>query len=302
MRVTAPTEIREPEDLAFLSTAHQARKRLEVDLTDVAWISPLGAVAVLATCLRADTSALDTTVVYLPENRGVRTYLHQIGLLAELAKAEWVLTKLSSPEDVAVAQTEMRDRPELTDIDIDPDVNIGPHLPVSRLTTEREVDVAAEKLDDALREAQYIPGGLADELKTVALELTSNAREHGSPCYGVAQMYTGQRSGTPGIQLAVADFGEGFARTLRRHYGKMADDEAIVLAFEEQISGTGRSARGFGLTQILEIVDREPRNVLHVISKSGHVVRSRGEFRIASRETLLFRGTLASAYLPHGSL
>ncbi len=85
MRVTAPAQIREPEDLAFLSTAHRARKRLEIDLTDVEWISPLGVVAVLATCLRAEASALGVAVC-LPHNREVRTYLAQIGLVAELAR------------------------------------------------------------------------------------------------------------------------------------------------------------------------------------------------------------------------
>ena len=113
MRVTAPREIREPEDLAFLSTAHRARKRLEIDLTDVEWISPLGVVAVLATCLRADEASLHATVE-LPENLAARTYLAQIGLVAELARCDWTV-----PDN----------------IDIDPNADIGPHLPVSRLTS-----------------------------------------------------------------------------------------------------------------------------------------------------------------------
>ncbi len=280
MKVVAPTEIREPEDLAFLSTAHQARKRLEVDLADVEWISPLGVVAVLATCLRADESSLDATV-HLPENRAARTYLAQIGFLQELEQHDWAV-----PDDIGVG----------------PNTAIRPHLPVSRLTTIREVDVAADRLEDALRQAAHIRGGLFDELMTVAVELTANAREHGSACYAVAQTYTGQKSGTPGVRLAVADFGEGIARSLRKHYGYMTDGEAIVHAFEERVSGTGRSERGFGLTQVAEIVDREPNSVLHVISHSGHVVRSGGRFQVNENETLRFRGTLASAFLPHSFL
>ena len=277
MRVTAPKEIREPEDLKFLSTAHRARKRLEIDLRKVQWISPLGVVAVLASCLRADESSLDATV-HLPENRAARTYLAQIGFFTELARYDWTV-----PDD----------------IDIDPNADIGPHLPVSRLTTEREVVAASYQLDDALHKAS-LAGGLFDDLIDVAVELAGNAREHGSNCYTVAQTHTGRRSGTPGIHLAVADFGAGFAQTLREFYGEMTDSEAIIRAFEEQVSGTGQSRRGFGLTQIAGVVDMAPDNVLHIVSRSGHVVRSGRRFKSTESESLLFPGTLASVYVPYG--
>ena len=289
MKVVAPTQIREPQDLKFLSTAHHAQDSLEIDLADVEWISPLGVVAVLATCLRADESSLEATV-HLPENRSARTYLVTIGLLDELTLHGWALTSdglldqqlaeagrlgWSRHGDIdieAFAATSFipQGGPSIQgtvdDIDIDPDMRIGPHLSVSRLTTVREVDVAADRLEDALRQAPHIRGGLFDELMTVAVELTANAREHGSACYAVAQTYTGRKSGTPGVRLAVADFGEGLARSLRKHYGYMTDGEAIVRAFEERVSGTGRSERGFGLTQVAEIVDRgtERRPACHL--------------------------------------
>ena len=49
MRVT-PLAIREPQSVG----ARLTEGALEIDLTEVEWISPLGVVAVLATCLRAD--------------------------------------------------------------------------------------------------------------------------------------------------------------------------------------------------------------------------------------------------------
>ena len=277
MRVTAPAQIREPEDLAFLSATALDEERLEIDLTDIEWISPLGVVAVLATCLRADEASLHTTVE-LPENLAARTYLAQIGLVAELARCEWTV-----PDN----------------IDIDPNADIGPHLPVSRLTTEREVVAASYQLDDALHRAS-LAGGLFDDLIDVAVELAGNAREHGSNCYTVAQTHTGRRSGTPGLHLAVADFGAGFSQTLREIYGEMTDSEAIIRAFEEQVSGTGQSRRGFGLTQIAGVVDMAPDNVLHIVSRSGHVVRSGRRFTSTESESLLFPGTLASVYVPYG--
>ena len=276
MKVVAPTQIREPQDLKFLSTAHHAQDSLEIDLADVEWISPLGVVAVLATCLRADESSLDATV-HLPKNRAARTYLAQIGFLQELARYDWTV-----PDD----------------IDIDPNADIGPHLPVSRLTTEREVVAASYQLDDALHKAS-LAGGLFDDLIDVAVELAGNAREHGSNCYTVAQTHTGRRSGTPGIHLAVADFGAGFARKLQAHYGDMTNSEAIVRAFEEQVSGTGDKKRGFGLSQIAGIVDMAPDNVLQIVSWTGHVRRSARQLQASESESVLFPGTAASVYVPY---
>ena len=324
MRVTAPPQIREPKDLAFLSTAHLAEGELEVDLTDVEWISPLGVVAVLATCLRADDLEVVASLV-LPEDRPALTYLSRIQLLDELAARGWILTsaglldqqfaKTGRPgwsdygdvdlEAFAGASALPYSGSSSTtfdDIDIDPNLTFAPFLPVSRLTTMREVDAAADTLEDALHAAPHLRGGLFDELLTIAVELTANAREHGSDCYAVAQAHSGQTSGTPGVHIAVADFGRGLAETLREHYGGMPDAKAIVHAFTEQVSGTGKSERGFGLTQIQEIVDRDPRNELHVISHSGQVVRSAARFTTLERQDLTFRGTLASAYLFSGAI
>lgn len=299
MKLIAPPQIREPEDLAFLSTANRARKQLEIDLTDVEWISPLGVVAVLATCLRADEASLGATV-YLPEHREARTYLAQIGLLQELERYGWVLAR-DIPEEMALAQTEWRGWPESRDIDIEPEATFAPHLPVSRLSSEKEVIEASYTLDQALHEAS-LAGGLFDDLIDVAVELAGNAQEHGSKCYAVAQTHSGRSSGTPGLQLAVADFGVGFARTLQEHYGEMTNSQAIVRAFEEQVSGTGDKRRGFGLSQIAGVVDMDAGNVLHIVSRSGHVSRSGGQFQSIESTDVFFPGTVASVYVPYRSL
>ena len=321
MRVTAPSTIREPEDLSFLSTAHLAEGELEIDLTDVEWISPLGVVAVLATCLRADDLEVEASLA-LPENRAARTYLSEVQLLDELAARGWTLTSDSVlAQQVATAgragwsdygdidleafagASVLPRRGGLTsttldDIDIDPTLTFALYLPVCRLTTPREVDLAADRLEDAIRAAPDLHGGVFDELFTIAAELTNNARDHGSDCYAVAQAHSGRTSGMPGMHIAVADFGPGLAETLRAQYGEMSDAEAIVHAFTEQVSGTGESERGFGLTQVAEIIDRDPTSTLHIISQSGHIVRTGREFTVSENAALLFQGTLAAAYLP----
>ena len=299
VRVTAPREIKTPEDLAFLSTAHLAENDLEIDLTDVEWISPLGVVAVLATCLRADRETLDTTVD-LPESREVRTYLAAIGLLDEVERHGWSLQS-NVPEELVAMQVPGTAWTQSLDLDIDPEATFAPHLPVSRLASEPEVVEASYLLDEALHAAS-LTGGLFDDLIDVAVELAGNAREHGSNCYIVAQTHTGRRSRTPGLRLAVADFGAGFARTLQEHYGDMTNSEAIVRAFEEQVSGTGDKKRGFGLSQIAGIIDMGPENVLHIVSWTGNIRRAAGQVQVNESASVLFPGTAASVYVPYSPL
>jgi len=299
MRLTAPSRIDDPEDLAFLSNAHLADDSMEIDLTDVTWISPLGVVAVLATCLRADRETLDATVE-LPESREVRTYLADIGLLDEVERHGWSLQR-NIPEELVVAQAPGTAWTQTLDLDINPEVTLAPHLPVSGLASESEVVEASYLLDEALHSAS-LTGGLFDDLIDVAVELAGNAREHGSNCYLVAQTHTGRRSGTPGLRLAVADFGVGFASTLQEHYGDMTNSEAIVRALEEQVSGTGDKKRGFGLSQIAGIVDMAPENVLHIVSWTGHVRRAAGQVRESESASVLFPGTAASVYVPYSPL
>ena len=299
MRLTAPARLREPLDLSFLGRAARERDGLEIDLGGVEWVSPAGVAGLLAACLGASANALDATVL-LPESREVRTYLARIGFLAELERNGWewgkgiIATEVDDPDGNGWIGIETT---ELDTLDIDPALSIGPHLPVTRLTTENEVIEASYQLQDVIH-AAGLSGSRFDELVTVVVELAGNACEHGSECYAIAQAYSGARSGTPGVHLAVADFGEGFAETLRERYGPMTDSEAIVRAFEEQVSGTGQSHRGFGLSQIVDVIDAAPGNVLHIVSRSGRITRSGGRVDPHESTAPLFHGTLASVYIP----
>lgn len=292
VKITAPAHIREPRDLFFLGRAVRARKRLEIDLADVEWVSPAGVAALLAACLGASVRPALETTVHLPESREARTYLARIGFLAELERNGWDRITPSEIDDPDIDRWA-----EVDTLDIDPAIAIGPHLPVTRLTTKNEVTEASYRLEDALRTAG-LSDGLFDELITVAVELADNACDHGSECYAVAQTYGGARSGTPGVHLAVADFGAGFASTLRGRYGPMTDSQAIVHAFGEQVSGIEHPHRGFGLSQIGDVVDAAPGNVLHIVSRSGYVTRSGGRVEPHESKTPLFRGTLATVSIP----
>ncbi len=272
MRVAAPETVREAIDLDFLARASAARTSLDVDLGELRWVSPLGIVALLATCLSRRDREIRVT---LPRDPGVRRYLHQVGFAGELLREGWVHDG---------ADTEV----------VPPDLKVC--LPVTRLWTEFEVERAANALTEALN--GRVAANLIDVVHRVAWELTNNAREHGSPCYVVVQPYTGRTSGTPGLFMAVADFGKGFARTLRHTLGRrLPDDEAIRKGFEEGVSGTADPHRGLGLRFVQQDVDAYDAQ-LTILSRRGFVTRERGVFH-AELRARDFRGTVASVYFPH---
>lgn len=126
-------------------------------------------------------------------------------------------------------------------------------------------------------------------------ELTNNAWQHGSPCYVVAQTHTGNTSGTPGLHLGIADFGDGFARSLVSYHPR-DEATAILLAFEEGVSGTGDGARGLGLAHALDAVDEYGGSELFVVSHRAMVKRTGREFQAVMGPDC--QGVFVSAYFP----
>lgn len=268
----APKEIRSAPDVrcfAFPNGATQSR----VDLSEVEWISPLGVVALLAQCLMATSKGVVVTVS-LPADRAVRSYLSRIGFYAALRS-----------QGVPVDEESL---------DLDQDYSVRACLPVTRVTREIEMEAAANHLQEALQEIKA-PGHLLPVVYDVIAELTNNAREHGSPCYVVAQTHSGTTSHTPGMHIAIADFGAGFRSTLQA-YAPRSETDAILKSFDDQVSGTGDRLRGMGLGWVLRHVDTYPGAVLEIVSRNGRVRRDVGVFQRARNPDC--RGVLATAYFP----
>ncbi len=236
-------------------------------------------VAVLATSLSADVRGVQSVSISLPRNVVARTFLSHIGFYAELDRRGWHADE---------------------DLEIDSDLVWNECLPVQSLATESELDEAADILHESL--SSRISGNLIGNILDVAAELTNNAREHGdsrkgrSSCYVVVQAYTGRTSGTPGIWSAVADFGPGFAQTLRS-YGPMNDGEAIINAFEVGVSGTGLPNRGYGLDYVRGTIESHTGAELWIFSRTAIVTRSQRGVKVETDQPE-FRGTLATAYFP----
>lgn len=251
--LTIPAEVREPLDAACFVFPREARA-VHIDMRDVRWIAPVGVVALLAQCLQSRDLETDVRVL-LPRSREVRSYLRAIGFYRAL-------------RDQGVPVDEGA-------FDLDPQYAARPHLPLTKVTTELEVERAQNALADALWESQG-PYNLQPALDIVVSELASNAREHGSPCFVVAQTHGGGRSGATGVHVAIADFGPGFRSTLAA-YAPASEVEAIERAFEEGVTGTGEM-RGSGLAEARRYIDGYPGARLAIASRTGFVERANRSF------------------------
>jgi anti-sigma regulatory factor (Ser/Thr protein kinase) len=266
------------EHLAFLSPAQGADDELRIDLSPVEWICPLGVVGVLATALSAAVRNRQVEVV-LPAAERVRRFLQHSGFNTELLARGWEVPS----EAAGLAEP------------------FAPRLPVTALSLERDVEDMGIALGEAL--SGVVPANLVESIHTVVGELTNNAREHGilnpghGSCYPFVQTFTGRTSGREaGIEVAVADFGPGFAKTLAG-FGPMSDVEAISKGLEAGVSGTGRRDKGFGLYWVQEHVDTHPGATLVILSRGGVVTRREGRSE-AQRTAEAFGGTLATAFFP----
>jgi len=156
------------------------------------------------------------------------------------------------------------------------------------------MEVAADRLWVMLQEIRA-PGPALDGAYDVLTELANNAWQHGSDCYVIAQTHTGELSNTPGLQLAIADFGAGF-RTSLSSYRPETEVDAILKAFEEGVSATGDRLRGYGLNHVQRAIDRYEGSSLSIISHNGWVQRRRSEFDC--RQGHDCAGVFIAAYFP----
>jgi hypothetical protein len=218
-------------------------------------------------------------VVLVPENIGVARYLQTIGLFELLKQAGTEI------DDRGVAPTDPR--------------QIG--IQLQRFRTEHDVDNIANAAIDHLNAQDLGAPNLRPLVAEAFAELGANAVQHsGSPIdsYGMIQYYEWE-SGARFV-CVVADGGIGIRQSLERNPQLQDrvyyDWDAIELAMQERISGTGIPTRGIGLYAIAEDM-RRPGHQLLIHSGIG-LVRQSEELEADARRTTLFPGTLVYATMP----
>ncbi|MDE2639823.1 MAG: hypothetical protein OXI03_04480 [Chloroflexota bacterium] len=183
------------------------------------------------------------------------------------------------------------------DHDIEPAQQGRIVVPIRRLEGQSDVERIA---NDALSSLADQNLGAVNQriLVTETLtELAGNAVEHGnSPigCYGMVQYYDWQEG--PRFLCVVADGGVGIRQSLMKNpdlgLDLSTDWDAIEIAMQERVTGTGHPHRGKGLFEVSQEM-RKPGSELLIHSGLGIVPREDPQMR--AREGALFPGTLAYA-------
>ena len=171
--------------------------------------------------------------------------------------------------------------------------------------TEQEIPGIIERISEILENQGY---RLKERVAicSVLSEVCANAAEHGASTFGAyaaVQAYhhivSGPRRRGEEVLVAIADGGVGVRETLSRNprYAEntTTDNDALRLALEMGVSGTGELGRGGGLALVAQIAARSGGS-LSLRSGTGRVTIY--ESRKNSRNVPPFPGTFVRVSLP----
>ena len=247
-----------------------------IDLRACEFVRPPAVLWCAIYCLLAARHGTSCQVL-APENIGVASYLKATGLF-DLLREHGV---------------------SVDDHDIEPAQQGRMALAIQRLDTQSDVERVADEALESLSDQNL---GAANRRTLVAetfTELAGNAVEHGeSPVgsYGMIQHYDWQEG--PRFLCVVADGGIGIRESLMRNAelrDRIGHDwDAIDLAMQERMTGTGHPHRGKGLFEVSQEM-RSPDSELLIHSGLGIVSPEDPQMR--ARAGALFPGTLAYATL-----
>ena len=255
-----------------------ADTRIVIDYRYCDFVRPPGALWSLVYGLLVLSTGAEL-ILLVPENIGVAGYLQTIGLFRILKNAGTEI------DDRGVAPTDLR--------------RIG--IDLRRFETEQDVDDIANEALEHLSAQDLGAPNLRPIVAETFAELGSNAVQHSNSTihsYGMIQYYEWESGAR--FACIVADGGIGIRRSLERNpslQGRVYYDwDAIELAMQERVSGTGIPTRGIGLYAIAEDM-RKPGHQFLIHSGIG-LVRQSEELEADARRTTLFPGTLAYATIP----
>lgn len=261
-----------------------------VDCRGVRFADPYGVLALLAIGLSAPYRGERAWGLVLPRENAVISWLERCGAL-RLIHEFFVVA--GPPREEGTAPLDQGRDPVLLEVSLVrgcADI----HRAVARIKARA----------DLLLVSRLGYSGLAADRFTVALsEVCQNVVDHsGSPGLALAQCYQ-RAGGETEIRLAVADVGIGVRASLSPRYaaahaGAWDDREAIRLAFQQGVTGTGNPDRGLGLAAVADMI-RAWGGALRL--RSGTAACEVGA-RPGERLGLApFPGTQVSIRLPHAA-
>lgn len=221
-----------------------------VDMTDVTFISPPGMATLGATLCAAGKCGAGT--ILPPRSASVEGYLSRIDFysVTKFQTGEYPFRRLDST---------------------------GRFLELIEVQNAAEVSTVCDGLVAIARKQWGASGYAENVLHRQLAEVIENAVEHGgSSALVCAQHYANDSR----VEFAVADCGIGFKQHLSRNpalAGKFQDGtEAIELAMQPKVSGTGDPERGFGLFTTHEMVLSNKGDMI-ICSDDGVVAITHGK-------------------------
>lgn len=228
--------------------------RLVIDLRKC-WFVDSYALVTLLTVMTLWAMGGDEVRLHLPASKGARTYLarmHFFELLPEGIDCDEPLPTVT-------------ERPSML-------------VPLKRL----DLDAGEHAIDELGRFVwPQLPARLADAFTEALVEIGANVIQHAGARVGfvAAQRFENAYQGRvpPRLQLVVGDAGIGIRASLaagRPEAAGMSDEQAILLALREGVTGKPGTNSGVGLSTVREYADAF-MGILRVRSGEGMVVRRR---------------------------
>ena len=249
-----------------------------VDLTKWRYVSPTPVVGLIAVLGRLMRGGRDITVIEPRAGYPLRM-LETVGFV-DACETFTEVTRISEPAE--------RVR------------RYHPIIRAMNFKTHNEVEEIANQLIVEFGTSKQVSPPLNREAHDALAEAANNAVEHADcPEGGFALAQLRERRPASGrswfIEIAIADAGQGIAASL----GMDSDQQAIMRALDEGVSGTGDPHRGVGLAEIERLV-QEPRRELAIHSGHGLVTVTPEGGRVATETASVFPGTLLTVSIPAG--
>jgi hypothetical protein len=271
-------------DPAFSAAAHVDGEPVVLDLRTVEFVEPAGLCG-LAALLEYLIPRCEEVNLALA-GRDVPAYLERMNFFRLFSG------RVRTNVDVASLEERQRHNP-------------GTLQELINFHTEQEIPGIIERISEILENQGY---RLRERVAicSVLSEVCSNAAEHGASSFGAyaaVQAYhhivSGPRRRGEEVLVAIADGGVGVRKTLSRNpkYAghTTTDNDALRLALEMGVSGTGEIGRGGGLALVAQIAARSGGS-LSLRSGTGRVTVY--EDRKNSRNVPQFPGTFVRVSLP----
>ncbi|MCD2111427.1 hypothetical protein LQ384_10005 [Rhodococcus rhodochrous] len=245
---------------------------ISIDISAAAFVDPFGLVTLAAVTEEATRSGLGVNVSW-PRGTDLRRYLARMHV-ADALGSLGVTCQL-------------------------PEVNENPSgdrfLELTRFEGSDRGSELAEKVYNILSVDDL------DDAKTLyscVSEAIGNVTEHSEVGGGWAALQQYRREGRNEVVFAVADSGVGLRRTLSRHHSVNDDAQAVRLAAQFGISGTGDQARGRGIAGIAEKA-RERGGYMRLWSGRAEGLTGAPKGFLRVKRAVTYPGTVLSATLSY---